>query len=89
MTQSPPLLRALEKIFSTYIKKPEDVEMIRKAYFWAEKYHEGQLRKGGDPYITHPVAVATILAELHAGPVTLSAALLHDTVEDTDLSLED
>ena len=89
MTQSPPLLKALEKIFTTYIKRPEDVEMIRKAYFWAEKYHEGQLRKGGDPYITHPVAVATILAELHAGPVTLSAALLHDTVEDTELTLDD
>jgi GTP pyrophosphokinase len=89
MTQSPPLLKALEKIFTTYIKRPEDVEMIRKAYFWAEKYHEGQLRKGGDPYITHPVAVATILAELHAGPVTLSAALLHDTVEDTELTFDD
>jgi guanosine-3',5'-bis(diphosphate) 3'-pyrophosphohydrolase len=89
MTQSPPLLKALEKIFTTYIKRPEDVEMIRKAYFWAEKYHEGQLRKGGDPYITHPVAVATILADLHSGPVTLSAALLHDTVEDTELTLDD
>jgi GTP pyrophosphokinase len=89
MTQSPPLLKALEKIFTTYIKRPEDVEMIRKAYFWAEKYHEGQLRKGGDPYITHPVAVATILADLHSGPVTLSAALLHDTVEDTELTFDD
>ncbi|MGI6787715.1 MAG: RelA/SpoT family protein [Acholeplasmataceae bacterium] len=88
MVESPPLLKALEKTFSTYIKKAEDVEMIRKAYFWAEKYHLGQLRKGGEPYITHPVAVATILAELHAGPATLSAALLHDTVEDTDLTLD-
>ncbi len=89
MVESPPLLKALEKTFSTYIRKPSDVDMIRKAYFWAEKYHQGQLRKGGEPYITHPVAVATILAELHAGPVTLTAALLHDTVEDTDLTLDD
>ena len=87
MSQSP-LYDALNKIFSTYIKKPKDVQIIEKAYFWAEKYHQGQLRKGGEPYITHPVAVATILAELHAGPATIAAALLHDTVEDTDLTLD-
>ena len=54
----------------------------------AEKAHRGQLRKSGDPYITHPVAVATILAELGMTPSTLAAALLHDTVEDTDYSLD-
>ncbi len=47
------------------------------------------MRKSGEPYITHPVAVAKILSELTAGPATIIAALLHDTVEDTDLSLKD
>ena len=54
----------------------------------AEKAHQGQLRKSGDPYITHPLAVTTILAELGMTPDTLAAALLHDTVEDTAYSLE-
>src|SRR5699024_3180570 len=57
-------------------------------YAVASRSHQGQMRKSGDPYITHPVAVATILAELGLTPSTLAAALLHDTVEDTDYSLE-
>src|SRR5699024_548465 len=60
-----------------------------RAYDVAERSHRGQMRKSGDPYITHPVAVATILAELGLTPSTLAAALLHDTVEDTDYSLEE
>ena len=65
-----------------------DVGVIERAYVTAEKAHRGQFRKSGDPYITHPVAVATILAELGMTPPTLAAALLHDTVEDTDYSLD-
>ncbi|GIG24269.1 RelA/SpoT family protein [Cellulomonas denverensis] len=65
-----------------------DLGLIERAYITAEKAHRGQLRKSGDPYITHPVAVATILAELGMTPPTLAAALLHDTVEDTDYSLD-
>lgn len=65
-----------------------DLTVVEQAYVVAEKAHRGQLRKSGDPYITHPVAVATILAELGMTPSTLAAALLHDTVEDTDYSLE-
>ncbi|NDE69214.1 MAG: bifunctional (p)ppGpp synthetase/guanosine-3',5'-bis(diphosphate) 3'-pyrophosphohydrolase, partial [Microbacteriaceae bacterium] len=53
----------------------------------AERAHQGQTRKSGDPYITHPVAVAQLLADLGIGPAGLAAALLHDTVEDTDYSL--
>jgi GTP pyrophosphokinase len=83
------LYLSLQEKFNIYIKKPEDVALIEKAYVWAKKYHEGQERKGGGAYITHPVAVATILAELRAGPATIAAALLHDTVEDTELTLED
>ncbi len=64
-----------------------DVGLIERAYSVAEKAHAGQVRKSGDPYITHPLAVATILAELGMQPAVLAAALLHDTVEDTDYSL--
>lgn len=66
-----------------------DTTLIERAYEVAERSHRGQMRKSGDPYITHPVAVATILAELGLTPSTLAAALLHDTVEDTDYSLEE
>ncbi|HLV56802.1 MAG TPA: bifunctional (p)ppGpp synthetase/guanosine-3',5'-bis(diphosphate) 3'-pyrophosphohydrolase [Actinotalea caeni] len=65
-----------------------ETALIERAYVVAEQAHRGQLRKSGDPYITHPVAVATILAELGMTPPTLAAALLHDTVEDTSYSLE-
>lgn len=67
----------------------EDLEFIKRAYEVAERSHEGQKRKSGDPYITHPVAVATILAELGMTGTTLAAALLHDTVEDTSCTLDD
>jgi GTP diphosphokinase / guanosine-3',5'-bis(diphosphate) 3'-diphosphatase len=78
-----PLLRVVR---STHPKA--DVSMIERAYATAELAHQGQLRKSGDPYITHPLAVTTILAELGMDPATLVAALLHDTVEDTAYSLE-
>jgi guanosine-3',5'-bis(diphosphate) 3'-pyrophosphohydrolase len=65
-----------------------DIGIIERAYAAAELAHRGQLRKSGEPYITHPVAVAQILADLGIGPKTLAAALLHDTVEDTDYSLD-
>ncbi|WP_392426080.1 RelA/SpoT family protein [Barrientosiimonas humi] len=65
-----------------------DLGVIERAYDVAERAHAGQMRKSGDPYITHPLAVATILAELGMTPPTLAAALLHDTVEDTEYSLE-
>ncbi|HEY9335934.1 MAG TPA: bifunctional (p)ppGpp synthetase/guanosine-3',5'-bis(diphosphate) 3'-pyrophosphohydrolase, partial [Kribbella sp.] len=66
-----------------------DLGMIERAYRTAEKYHTGQMRKSGDAYITHPLAVATILAELGMTATTLCAALLHDTVEDTPYTVED
>ena len=67
----------------------EDLDLIQRAYVVAERCHDGQKRKSGDPYITHPVAVATILAELGMTGTTLAAALLHDTVEDTAYSLDE
>lgn len=78
-----PLVRALR---ANHPKA--DVSLIERAYTTAEKAHRGQMRKSGEPYITHPVAVATILAEVGMTSPTLAAALLHDTVEDTDYSLE-
>ena len=66
-----------------------DFGVIERAYRAAARAHTGQKRKSGDPYITHPLAVATILAELGMTPPTLAAALLHDTVEDTDYMLSD
>jgi guanosine-3',5'-bis(diphosphate) 3'-pyrophosphohydrolase len=64
-----------------------DVRIIERAYEVAARQHAGQVRKSGDPYITHPLAVATILAELGMNSETLCAALLHDTIEDTDYTL--
>ena len=69
------------------LANPEaDIAVIERAFTRAEIAHEGQLRKSGAPYITHPVAVAEILADLGLDPNTIAAALLHDTVEDTEYS---
>ena len=65
-----------------------DVALLQHAYDVAEERHRGQNRKSGDPYITHPLAVATILADLGMDTTTLVAALLHDTVEDTGYTLD-
>ncbi|GAA2085211.1 GTP pyrophosphokinase [Pseudolysinimonas kribbensis] len=65
-----------------------DVALIERAYAAADRAHAGQKRKSGEPYITHPVAVAQILADLGIGAKTIAAALLHDTVEDTDYTLD-
>ncbi|CAB4888981.1 unannotated protein [freshwater metagenome] len=65
-----------------------DVDLLNRAFVIAEKAHEGQMRKSGEEYITHPVAVSEILAELGLNTTTIVAALLHDTVEDTPYSLD-
>lgn len=64
-----------------------DLALLQRSYDLAEEKHRGQRRRSGDPYITHPLAVATILAELGMDTTTLVAALLHDTIEDTDYSI--
>jgi len=69
--------------------KPADHEAFERAYQFSARAHEGQFRKGGAPYITHPLAVAEILAGWHLDAQTLIAALLHDVVEDTGVSSED
>lgn len=64
-----------------------DLNLIRKAYDLSEKAHSGQIRRSGDPYILHPLGVAAILAELHMDVATIATGLLHDTVEDTQVTL--
>ncbi|MGH3325143.1 MAG: HD domain-containing protein, partial [Streptomyces sp.] len=65
-----------------------DLATLRRAYVLAESSHRGQTRKSGEPYITHPLAVTLLLAQLGAETTTLTASLLHDTVEDTEVTLE-
>ncbi|MFD7665361.1 RelA/SpoT family protein [Streptomyces sp. NPDC059788] len=65
-----------------------DLDTLSRAYALAESSHRGQMRKSGEPYITHPLAVTLILAELGAETTTLTASLLHDTVEDTEVTLD-
>lgn len=70
---------------SQYLK-PEDIAQLKNAYSFGRGAHSGQFRKSGEPYISHPVAVARILSKLHLDAPTLTAALLHDVVEDTNIS---
>lgn len=79
----------LYELTSTYLHKEENQALIKKAYDWAFNLHNGQFRKSGEPYIIHPLNVACILAELHVGPATIAAGLLHDVVEDTNCTKED
>jgi guanosine-3',5'-bis(diphosphate) 3'-pyrophosphohydrolase len=89
--EDPPLLPAdsedskLTLRLKEYLK-PEDIAQVWTAYRFSAAAHEGQMRKSGEPYITHPVSVACILAELHMDTPTLVAALLHDVVEDTGVT---
>ncbi|MFE9634996.1 RelA/SpoT family protein [Streptomyces sp. NPDC006463] len=86
-----PVLEPLLRIVRSNDPKIETATLrqLEQAYQVAERWHRGQKRKSGDPYITHPLAVTTILAELGMDPATLMAGLLHDTVEDTEYGLED
>lgn len=79
----------LYALTSQYIHKKESQTLMKKAYDLANSLHEGQFRQSGEAYIVHPLSVAIILAELHAGPATICAGLLHDTVEDTNETEED
>ena len=67
----------------------ESVETVKKAYDYAKNLHDGQVRQSGEPYITHPLNVAYILADMHADMDTLCAGLLHDTLEDTNIIKKD
>jgi GTP pyrophosphokinase len=83
-----PVLEPLVKTIRAHHPKA-DVRPVERAYEVAARWHKDQKRKSGDPYITHPLAVATILAELGMNTETICAALLHDTVEDTPYTLNE
>ena len=82
-----PVLEPLVAVHREFFPKA-DLALLQRAYDVAEQRHADQMRHSGDPYITHPLAVANILAELGMDTTTLVAALLHDTVEDTGYTLE-
>ncbi len=82
------LFEGLKQKIAEYL--PSDrVALVQDAFVLAHEAHDGQMRSSGDPYITHPVAVASILADMHLDHETLMAALLHDVIEDTHYSQED
>lgn len=81
-------LTGFEDILNSYLP-PEQVSTIKRAYYYAEQAHYGQARRTGEPYVTHPLAVATVLARMHMDHESIMAALLHDVIEDTGVSKED
>jgi GTP pyrophosphokinase len=74
----------LEKLSSSYSEK--DLGLLRKAYVFAASAHKGQVRRSGEPYLSHPLEVANMLADIHLDTTTLAAGLLHDVLEDTDVT---
>ncbi|WP_269618936.1 bifunctional GTP diphosphokinase/guanosine-3',5'-bis pyrophosphate 3'-pyrophosphohydrolase [Zhongshania sp. BJYM1] len=76
---------ALTKSLAEYLSD-DQVKQVRRAYYYAEQAHEGQNRRSGEPYVTHPLAVATILSEMHMDAQSLMAAMLHDVIEDTSVT---
>src|SRR4249920_1934917 len=67
----------------------DDLELVRKAYEYSQKHHAGQTRASGEPYLVHPLGVALVLAEMKMDPVAIAAGLLHDSVEDTSVTIVD
>jgi GTP diphosphokinase / guanosine-3',5'-bis(diphosphate) 3'-diphosphatase len=82
------LFEPLKEYVSSYLSKVQ-IDLLKKAYIVAKDAHDGQMRSSGDPYITHPVAVALNLAKMHLDHETLMAALLHDVIEDTPVTKEE
>lgn len=77
----------LEKVSSFY--KENDIILLQKAYVFAAQAHKGQVRRSGEPYLSHPLEVASMLADMKMDSTTLAASLLHDVLEDTDVSAAD
>jgi len=88
--QQPQVSEVLEPLIALHraTHPKADIRTLQRAYDSANRWHSGQYRKSGDPYITHPLAVAGILANLGMDTITLVAALLHDTIEDTEYTLD-
>ncbi|WOD11220.1 bifunctional GTP diphosphokinase/guanosine-3',5'-bis pyrophosphate 3'-pyrophosphohydrolase [Pseudomonas sp. NyZ704] len=79
-----PGIEAFAERLDRYLE-PDQVNLVRRAYFYAEQAHDGQTRRSGEPYVTHPLAVANILADMHMDHQSLMAAMLHDVIEDTGI----
>lgn len=82
-----PSIDAFADRLSSYLG-PDQVNLVRRAYYYAEQAHDGQRRRSGEPYVTHPLAVANILADMHMDHQSLMAAMLHDVIEDTGIAKE-
>ncbi len=82
-----PSIDSLAERLSTYLDS-DQVNLVRRAYFYAEQAHDGQRRRSGEAYVTHPLAVAGILADMHMDHQSLMAAMLHDVIEDTGIAKE-
>ena len=80
-------IEAFAERLSSYLG-PDQVNLVRRAYYYAEQAHDGQRRRSGEPYVTHPLAVANILADMHMDHQSLMAAMLHDVIEDTGIAKE-
>ena len=78
-------IKSLSDGLTSYLAR-DQVNSVRRAYFYAEQAHDGQYRHSGDPYVTHPLAVASILSEMHMDHQSLMAAMLHDVIEDTGIT---
>ncbi|MEZ4527625.1 MAG: HD domain-containing protein [Desulfobacterales bacterium] len=84
------MIRIYEIIDKVLDNHPEaDVNIIDRAYVFSAKVHEGQVRLSGEPYLSHPMEVAGILADMKLDPVSIAAGLLHDVVEDTHATVEE
>ncbi|MEP5765822.1 MAG: bifunctional (p)ppGpp synthetase/guanosine-3',5'-bis(diphosphate) 3'-pyrophosphohydrolase [Halieaceae bacterium] len=77
-------ISALDSTLQTYLS-PDQSNQVKRAYYFAEQAHHGQFRRSGEPYVTHPLAVAGILADMHMDHQSLMAAMLHDVIEDTGI----
>lgn len=82
-----PNINLLSDSLTQYLN-PQQIQLVRRAYFYAEQAHDGQRRKSGEPYVTHPLAVAGVLSEMHMDHESLIAAMLHDVIEDTEISFQ-
>src|SRR5690554_7777893 len=78
---------SLAQNLTSYLDE-QQVKLVKRAYYYAEQAHEGQQRRSGEPYISHPLAVASILADMRMDHQCLAAALLHDVIEDTGIPKE-
>lgn len=85
---TPKTIEDVISLASEYLQE-DSLNFIKKAYKVAEEKHEGQFRKSGEPYVQHPIEVAYILASLHTSPSTIAAGLMHDVLEDTDMTKEE